>query len=106
MLVIICFCMQHNLASSQESMADIQNTVQNFKVSLDWRNVWHLTMYVYCTQTEVDKQTSELMISMLLPLLQQLTVLVTQHSASIIKTSTELRDQVYTLDFKISHYGV
>ena len=53
-------------------------------------------------QTEVDKQTSELMVLMLLPLLQQLTELITQHSTSIVRTSTELRDQVQYINKIIS----
>lgn len=53
------------------------------------------------------------MVSMLLPLLQQLTELLTQHSATIVRTSTELRDQVYNniymhIGFKygLPHYGI
>lgn len=37
---------------------------------------------------------SELMGTVLMPLLQQLTELVAQHSASIVKTTSDIRDQV------------
>lgn len=48
----------------------------------------------YDTQTEVEQQMSKLMMTVLLPQIQQLTQLVTRLSDTVIKCNTELRDQV------------
>lgn len=90
--------LQDNLACNQDSISDAQRTVQEFKVCVCVLNV-HIHVHVHdvlccCTQDEVDRQVSELMVTKLMPLLQQLTQLVSQHSASIVQTTSELRDQV------------